>query len=611
MDMVTLRHINKIYGNRFKAIDDFNLTIEPGEFVVLVGPSGSGKSTILRMIAGLEEITVGELFINGVLSNETAPKDRSIAMVFQNYALYPHLTVYENVAFGLKSANLGRTEEKARVEKVARLLEIESMLGRKPGHLSGGQKQRVALARAIVRSPRIFLLDEPLSNLDALLRNQMRAGIARLHHELKTTFVYVTHDQLEALSLADKIVVLKDGQTMQIGTPKEIYETPSNRFVATFLGNPPMNVIPSRLSDQGESFAIGDFKIDLPSSRVAEFFDHSYFGQPVDIGLRAHHFHVVGKERLGQPNTIDGLIVAYETTGENSLLQVAVPGLPDPLSVSVKTDEGIKRDEKITLEVHPDKLHVFDPDDGRRLIGIPSINIFKHLSGHEKSGDFLLSIGDQDIRLEVERRVLDVETLRRPVDLSIKTDSVSLKPSEGAILLHGVIAHILAYDKRTGIFMSLPGLGEKLAFLADGRLDAHVGDRIDVYIDPHGLNLWDASKNHLIAKHPLSNNKIPTQYHKKIALRKNLVPAGQTFTIDPKAIAITQKRFSKQGLIVPAEIYDADFMGKASVLYCRVPFSQEYFTVVADGRVDMHLTPRVRLLLPFDAIEHSTAASLS
>lgn len=611
MATLSLRHINKIYGNRFKAIDDFNLKIEPGEFVVLVGPSGSGKSTILRMIAGLEEITVGELFIDGVLSNEIPPKDRAIAMVFQNYALYPHLTVYENVAFGLKSAHLGRVEEKQRIEKVARLLEIESLLGRKPGHLSGGQKQRVALARAIVRSPRIFLLDEPLSNLDALLRNQMRVSIARLHHELKTTFVYVTHDQLEALSLADKIVVLKDGQTMQVGTPKEIYETPANRFVATFLGNPPMNIIPSRLGPQGESFSVGDFTIELPTSRIDEFYDHSYFGKPVDIGLRAHHFHVVDPKLAGQPNTIPGQVLTLETTGENSLLEVAVSGLGHPLAVSIKTDASIKRAGTIALEIHPGKIHVFDPHDGRRLMGIPTINYVKQLSLRHDQHGFRLSIGEQAILLDLGRRLLDVEAVHRPVELSIKTESISLTKTDGSIELHGVISHLIAYENRTGIFLTLPGIGEKIAFLTDDRRDFKIGDTLEFFIDPSDVNLLDADFNRLIAKHPVSTNRVPSTYHKRIVKRKGLPETKTDFFIKPEAIVLTDKRYAKFGLVLPAEIYDVDFMGKTSVLYCRVPLSPDYFTVFLDRPFDMHLTPRIRLLLPYEAINQSDEAPLS
>ncbi len=611
MATLSLRHINKLYGNRFKAIDDFNLKIEPGEFVVLVGPSGSGKSTILRMIAGLEEISVGELFIDDILSNEIPPKDRSIAMVFQNYALYPHLTVYENVAFGLKSAHLGRVEEKQRIESVARLLEIESLLGRKPGHLSGGQKQRVALARAIVRSPRIFLLDEPLSNLDALLRNQMRVNIARLHHELKTTFVYVTHDQLEALSLADKIVVLKDGHTMQVGTPKEIYETPANRFVATFLGNPPMNIIPSRLGAQGESFTVGDFKIELPASRKNEFYDQSYFGKQVDIGLRAHHFHVVDTQLIGQPNTIPGQVLSLETNGENSLLEVTVSGLEHPLAVSVKTDSSIKRAGKIALEIHPGKIHVFDQHDGRRLMGIPTMNYLKNLSLRQNNNGFRLSIGEQAILLDLGRRLLDLEAVHHPVDLSVKTDSISLTKTDGSIELHGVISHLIAYENRTGIFLTLAGISEKMAFLTDDRRDFKVGDTLEFFIDPSGVNLSDAASNRLIAKHPVSTNRIPSAYHKRIVMRKGLHEAGPNFFIKPAAIAITDKRYSRSGLVIPAEIYDVDFMGKTSVLYCRVPLSQDYFTVIVGRPFDMHLTPRIRLMLPYEAINQSDEAPLS
>ncbi len=253
---VSLRNINKIYPNHVQAVYDFNLDIMPNEFIVFVGPSGCGKSTTLRMIAGLEEITYGDLYINGEYSNDLEPKDRNIAMVFQNYALYPHLNVYDNLAFGLRMRHTPRDEIKKRVEEAAKILDLTDYLDRKPSALSGGQCQRVALGRAIVRNSNLFLMDEPLSNLDAKLRVQMRSEIVRLHNELKSTTIYVTHDQTEAMTMADRIVVMKDGYIQQIGTPREIYNNPANIFVATFIGSPAMNIFEAKY-DNGK-LSIGD-----------------------------------------------------------------------------------------------------------------------------------------------------------------------------------------------------------------------------------------------------------------------------------------------------------------------------------------------------------------
>ena len=243
MANVSLRHIYKIYDGGVTAVTDFNLEIADKEFIILVGPSGCGKSTTLRMIAGLEDISKGELYIGDMLANDVAPKDRDIAMVFQNYALYPHMTVYDNMAFGLKLRKTPKDEIKRRVEEAARILGIEQYLDRKPKALSGGQRQRVAMGRAIVRSPKVFLMDEPLSNLDAKLRVQMRVEISKLHQRLQTTIIYVTHDQTEAMTLGTRIVVLKDGIIQQVDTPQNLYNTPNNIFVAGFIGSPQMNLI--------------------------------------------------------------------------------------------------------------------------------------------------------------------------------------------------------------------------------------------------------------------------------------------------------------------------------------------------------------------------------
>ena len=273
---ISLQHINKIYSNRVQAVFDFSLEIKKHDFIVFVGPSGCGKSTTLRMIAGLEDITSGDLYIDGVYANELEPKDRDISMVFQSYALYPHMTVYNNLAFGLKMRHVPKDEIDARVHRAAKILEIEQYLDRKPRALSGGQCQRVALGRAIVRNSKVFLMDEPLSNLDAKLRVQMRSEIVKLHEELGSTTIYVTHDQTEAMTMATKIVVLKDGYIQQIGTPKEIYNNPSNVFVATFIGSPAMNILPCEYKDDSINLANG-YSIKLSKdkvNRIKEFYAH-------------------------------------------------------------------------------------------------------------------------------------------------------------------------------------------------------------------------------------------------------------------------------------------------------------------------------------------------
>ena len=288
MASVSLRHIYKKYPGGVTAVSDFNLEIKDKEFLVLVGPSGCGKTTTLRMVAGLEEISEGELFIGDQLVNDVAPKDRKIAMVFQNYALYPHMTVFENMAFGLKLNKTPKEEIKRRVEEAARILDITHLLDRKPKALSGGQKQRVALGRAIVRNPKVFLLDEPLSNLDAKLRAAMRTELTKLHARVGTTFIYVTHDQVEAMTMATRIVVMKDGLIQQVDTPQNLYDSPCNLFVAGFIGTPQMNFINGTLNKKGEDlyFDFENVTVKLPAEKANNPALADYIGREVVMGLR-------------------------------------------------------------------------------------------------------------------------------------------------------------------------------------------------------------------------------------------------------------------------------------------------------------------------------------
>ncbi len=286
-----LKNIEKRYSNGFVAVKDFNLDIADKEFIIFVGPSGCGKSTTLRMIAGLEEISSGELWIDDKLCNDVAPKDRDIAMVFQNYALYPHMTVYDNMAFGLKLRKTPKDEIDRRVREASKILDIDACLDRKPKALSGGQRQRVAMGRAIVREPKVFLMDEPLSNLDAKLRVQMRTEISKMHHRLQTTFVYVTHDQVEAMTLGTRIVVLKDGVIQQVDSPSKLYSQPNNLFVAGFMGSPQMNMIEAKVSKRGEDaiLSFGNTEVKLPAEKSKKVLDGGYVGKQVMMGIRPEH----------------------------------------------------------------------------------------------------------------------------------------------------------------------------------------------------------------------------------------------------------------------------------------------------------------------------------
>ena len=360
MATVTFEHVDKSYGE-VKVVKDMNLAINDGEFMVLVGPSGCGKTTSLRMIAGLEEITAGEVKIGDRVVNDVPPKDRDIAMVFQSYALYPHMTVRDNMAFGLKLRKLAKSDIEKRVNEAAGILSLEKLLDRKPKELSGGQRQRVALGRAIVREPAVFLMDEPLSNLDAKLRVQTRAEIARLHQRMGTTFVYVTHDQVEAMTMGTRIAVMSDGLLMQVGTPQELYDRPANRFVAGFIGSPSMNFV-EVTADNGKLTGPGDWVADLPDRLKSAV--GSANGRKLIAGFRPEHLDL--KETEGETVTIPGKADVVEYLGNEELLHVT--GLDQDIVAIVDSDNRVKPGDVLQLILPYSKLHLFDAESGDSLI---------------------------------------------------------------------------------------------------------------------------------------------------------------------------------------------------------------------------------------------------
>lgn len=363
MANLSLKNINKTYSNGFVAVEDFNLEIEDKEFIIFVGPSGCGKSTTLRMIAGLEDISGGELYIEDNLVNNVEPKDRDIAMVFQNYALYPHMSVYDNMAFSLKLRKTPKDEIKKQVEEVARVLSIESLLDRKPKQLSGGQRQRVAIGRAIVRNPKVFLFDEPLSNLDAKLRVQMRIELAKLHHRLQTTFIYVTHDQTEAMTLGTRIVVMKDGIIQQVDSPINLYSKPNNKFVAGFIGSPQMNFIASRVEKIGEGVALvfGSQSILLPEGKGNILIEQGYIGKEVFMGIRPEDIHDSEIFVESSSNSVvEASVNVTELLGSEIFLYLSV----ESADVTAKVDPRCtaKAGDKMKLAFDLNKVHIFDKD---------------------------------------------------------------------------------------------------------------------------------------------------------------------------------------------------------------------------------------------------------
>ncbi len=364
-----LKHVYKKYSGGVTAVSDFCLDIEDKEFIVLVGPSGCGKSTTLRMIAGLEEISEGELYIGGKLVNDVAPKDRDIAMVFQNYALYPHMTVFDNMAFGLKLRKTPKDEINKRVHEAAKILDIEHLLDRKPKALSGGQRQRVALGRAIVRDPKVFLMDEPLSNLDAKLRVAMRTEINKLHKRLETTFIYVTHDQTEAMTMGTRIIVMKDGVIQQVDTPANLYNKPCNMFTAGFIGSPQMNFIDAVLSknNDGVFLEFGGETIKLPEGKVANHVLDDYIGKTVVMGIRPEDMHDEEGFIASKPEaTVSAYVDVTEMMGAEYYLYLTVAGKAFTARVNPRTTAKMGETIKIALDTN--KIHLFDKETEMTII---------------------------------------------------------------------------------------------------------------------------------------------------------------------------------------------------------------------------------------------------
>ena len=368
MASLSLQHITKRYPNGFEAVKDFNLEIADKEFIIFVGPSGCGKSTTLRMIAGLEEISDGTLKIDDKVVNDVEPKDRDIAMVFQNYALYPHMTVYDNMAFGLKLRKVPKDQIDKQVKEAAKILDLEKLLDRKPKALSGGQRQRVAMGRAIVRDPKVFLMDEPLSNLDAKLRVQMRIEISKLHQRLETTIIYVTHDQTEALTLGTRIVVMKDGVVQQVDSPLDLYMRPNNLFVAGFIGSPQMNFIDAKVVVSGSEVRLmfGSNSIKLPENKAKKLIDNGYEDKTVTFGIRPEDIKDEEMFISNSPDTtLEATVKVYEMLGAEVFLYFTVETFDITVRVNPRTTA--RPGDTIKIALDPAKIHVFDKETERTI----------------------------------------------------------------------------------------------------------------------------------------------------------------------------------------------------------------------------------------------------
>ena len=546
---VTLRHVYKVYDGGVRAVNDFDLEIKDKEFVVFVGPSGCGKSTTLRMIAGLEDITAGQLYIDGQLMNEVEPKNRDIAMVFQSYALYPHMTVYDNMAFGLKLRHTPREEIDKRVRAAAEILEISELLTRKPKALSGGQRQRVALGRTIVRDPKVFLLDEPLSNLDAKLRVSMRSEITKLHEKLETTFIYVTHDQTEAMTMGNRIVVMKDGFIQQADTPITLFEDPCNLFVATFLGSPQMNIVDAELFMDGKELkaklnGLDNMVVTFPEIKAKQLANKKYIGQKVLLGIRPEHV---------RPNEGDlkAFIEVVEHLGDESILYCKMENRKDPFIIKIPFNSKIHANEEINVAFNMDHIYMFDADTHKAIMGIPHedeipvriVNNLMQVGEQEvvlektfvnhlldsafdndirlaikpeyvsltkpiRENEFEIGLANNVIKLGEQELNIDQNHLSRLYNkvfeekmvMTIKGHDISLAKVDDAYLLKAVVKEVVVKDGLMNASFMLKGLEQPLLAKGITAQDIKEGEEVDIYVPMEAIDVLPEEKLALALK---------------------------------------------------------------------------------------------------------------
>ena len=650
MASLSLKHIYKIYQGGVRAVSDFNLDIDDKEFIVFVGPSGCGKSTTLRMVAGLEEISAGELYIDDKLVNDVEPKDRDIAMVFQNYALYPHMTVYDNMAFGLRLRKMNSQEIDSRVQEAAAILGITPLLTRKPKALSGGQRQRVALGRAIVREPKVFLLDEPLSNLDAKLRVQMRTEITKLHNKLATTFIYVTHDQTEAMTMGTRIVVMKDGIVQQVDTPQCLYDYPENIFVATFLGSPQMNLFDAVLErDGGKVFArFGENRIEVPDARARRLMDEAYFGKPIKMGVRPEDIHDEEVFIAGSPNTIiKADIDVIEKLGNETILYMKVDGKEDYTIARIDARSTVAAGESVKLALDANHIHFFDPETELTIMGVPRANRIpaKLLAEPDK---LTVRFGNVKIDLpeSITEKLVSFDQINSDVILEIAPDALLDKEGYDAAVFNpeaegnasytsgeyfeidGAVDFVEKYPRFTAAYVAVPG--KKGYIVAKLPIDTKTtgGDKIKLYCSVSSIQLRDIDTNNkLIASKKVTTNKAAATVavketmasiafgKSKLAINTNeTVREGGTYDVylDKNAFSINVadvKKNPKQ--VIVGRIQDADVMGDKTLVYVAVDGIEEYLCAMVSDPVNLSQNDKIKLYIAADGVSAKAPEEIS
>ncbi|MBR0194186.1 MAG: sn-glycerol-3-phosphate ABC transporter ATP-binding protein UgpC [Bacilli bacterium] len=617
---VSLKHVYKVYDGGVRAVNDFELDIKDKEFVVFVGPSGCGKSTTLRMIAGLEEITAGQLYIDGELMNDVEPKNRDIAMVFQSYALYPHMTVYQNMAFGLKLRHTPKEEIDERVKKAAEILEISELLSRKPKALSGGQRQRVALGRTIVRNPKVFLLDEPLSNLDAKLRVAMRSEITKLHHKLQTTFIYVTHDQTEAMTMGNRIVVMKDGFIQQVDTPITLFEDPCNLFVATFLGSPQMNIVKAELFlEKGVLKAKlnnSDQQIvTFPEIKAKQLADKKYIGGHVLLGIRPEHV---------KPNEGDlkVYVEVVEHLGDETILYTKMEGRGEQFIVKIPFDSSIHANEEINIKLDMNHIYMFDKETQKSIMGIPHEDMIP-----VQIKDDVFVIGKQKIKIdeEYQKHLLDQAYIGKNY-LAIKPEYISLDKTPNSLKITAKLEFIEEKTDYDALYFSLSGIDGYYALKVKKNTHPKLGDEAEIYLPYAKLVIRDEENNRLNSREIVYPNKFDARVSKKNG-QMMISVAGTTLTYEDKQEVeegeydlifkqdqlkpLFNKKLLKSGLknpemsnphnVIKVAAYDEDVLGKKILAYVAVSGSENYASFVLDNNFSVYKMPKFSLYVPEDA----------
>ncbi|MBO5223429.1 MAG: sn-glycerol-3-phosphate ABC transporter ATP-binding protein UgpC [Clostridia bacterium] len=630
MSSLSLRHIYKIYSGNVKAVSDFNLEIDDKEFIVFVGPSGCGKSTTLRMIAGLEEISAGELYIDDKLVNDVEPKDRDIAMVFQNYALYPHMTVYDNMAFGLKLRKMPIKEIDDRVQEAASILGISNLLARKPKALSGGQRQRVALGRAIVREPKVFLLDEPLSNLDAKLRVQMRTEITKLHQKLATTFVYVTHDQIEAMTMGTRIVVMKDGIMQQVDTPQFLYDEPENIFVATFLGSPQMNMFKATLHKESDGLhaRFGENDILLPPDKAKRIIDDKYIGgKEVVMGIRPEDIHDEQIFIESSPNTvITAHVDVLEKLGNETFIYMYTGGKEEYAVARVDARTSVKANEDVKFGVDAHHVHFFDPDTELTIMGVPAYNTFE-ANVVEENGKMYAKFGNTvlDIPQDLIDRFIDMTIVNgRKIKVGIAPDDLKTEKAEGMCEIKAVADFTAHYPRFTAVYSNVIGKDNYNIAKHPKTDELSSGDEITYYVDPKKIMIFDIETDEkLVAFSPITSNRATAKVSKNnkgdaiIQIGNNIKfvfhddenrfePGVYPVVIDFKAFSTSKEQMIKNPTMVfSLPIGDADNIGNHTVLYGNVLGFETYVTALIDGTPNVSINDRIKVCVDPEGIKRA------